>query len=156
MQTHTATPARSLPTLDTLRDLLVSAPHAERGSFARIQERFLDLTEQPGFFDASRAIAAPELEALVHAAVSAIIPRAGDAPLPLALQRYGETGFFHGAFFTPEGIGTVLWFDDLGVGLVSVERLDGHGCDMRIRRPITVTKPRGREPFTMRTPRGVH
>jgi hypothetical protein len=157
MPTNATSTPRRAPNLDALREQLAAAKHAERGSFARVQARFLDLTEDPAFFDASRAVASPEIEAIVHAAVATIFPRTGDAALPIAIHRYGETGFYHGAFFTPEGIGAFFWFDDHGQGLVSVERLDGRGCDVRIRRPVVLTTTReGHPPFTMRAPEGIH
>jgi hypothetical protein len=157
MQTHAASTPRRSPNLDALREMLVNAKHGERGSFARVQARFLDITEDPAFFDASRAVASPEIETIVHAAVASIFSHAGDATLPIAIHRYGDSCFYHGAFFTPEGIGAFFWFDDPGQGLVSVERLDGRGCDVRVRRPIVLAEPRrGAPTFTLRTPAGLH
>lgn len=114
----------------TLRHALLSATHAEDGSFGRVQDLFMDLVEAPGFFEASRTVRLPQLEQIVAATV-ARFAKLRSAML-LILTRFGDTDFHHGSFRWGDCSGTVLWFEKDARGLLSVPLPDGQTASIRV------------------------
>lgn len=143
--------------LRILREAVLAAKHRERGSFARVFERFFDLTEGAGFFRACEHVDDPNLEALVREVVRSMLP--GVEVRNLAMQRFGETGFFHGSILTEAAVGCFLWFEGDGQGLVHLQRFDGRSLETRFRIATRIDADRldpARAAFTMRAPAGVH
>lgn len=143
--------------LRILRDAVLAAKHRERGSFARVFERFFDLTEGAGFFRACEHVEDPNLEALVREVVQSMLPGVGVRNL--AVQRFGETGFFHGSILTEAAVGCFLWFEGDGQGLVHLQRFDGRSLETRFRIATQVEAYRAapaRVAYTMRAPAGLH
>ena len=143
--------------LRILREAVLTAKHGERGSFTRVFERFFDLTEGAGFFQACEHVADPNLEALVREVVRSMLP--GAAVRNVTTQRFGETEFSHGSILTESAIGCFFWFADEGQGLVHLQRFDGRSLESRFRVAPQVEASRmtpARAAYTMRAPAGVH
>jgi hypothetical protein len=134
-----------------LKRALHAAPRDAIGSFARVQERFLDLASQGPLIAASTTAELPTLDALVRAVIEAAIPGIEAMAARIVIEHVGGTDFDHGTVATRSCVGVFFWFEAEGDGLVSVAKADGWTTDSRIR---SYVPPQGS--FPCRPPPGFH
>jgi hypothetical protein len=135
----------------------VSAKHEERGSFAEVLERFFDLTESAGFFEACQRTAPHDLESCVREVVRTMAP--GTTVRLIETASFGSTGFAHGRILTSDAVGCFFWFRDEGHGLVHLHHASGLSSETRFRTTVGARTRCPEAPslaYAMRVPAGVH
>lgn len=99
--------------IERLRELLVNTDR-----FAEISEFFhAELVPDAEFYDAGRVDHNAEVQALMETALRSVLPTGSFSGLMLI--HVADHGMWHGFGRWGAGLSTLLFFEDLGVGLVS-------------------------------------
>lgn len=98
---------------DSLRDLL-----RDSQDFAKIQDAFFDLSDQPSFFRAGEVWEDEMLEKAIGACVSSMLPEARE--VAMRLVRLAEFEFVHGSLLVDGVMGSALYFEKTQMGLVAL------------------------------------
>lgn len=100
--------------LDNLCDMLRDARE-----FARVQEAFFDLSDDPSFFNAGKVWEDEILETAIEACVSSMLHKKPTS-VTTRLVRIDQFGFVHGSLLTEGAMGSVLYFEKTQMGLVAL------------------------------------
>ncbi len=133
-----------LTRLEALQKATLDTDGAREGSFADLFHSFLDLAEDPTFFDASD----PTEDKTLHSMIEACARRAlRDSAVRIHdLRMFGirKAAFFHGTFFAGGSVGTFFFFEKARQGLLAIDR----GGDLTLFSRMTVLElPAGAIPI---------
>jgi hypothetical protein len=122
------------PEIRVIHDELRRADGDEDGSFGRVVERFIDLMNLPGFMEVGVPAVRRDVIDAVLANVALLNPteRVLGETFDVALVRHDGTDLHHGAVELPWGRCGFFWFDDDGLGLTLVPRVDGSEAVCRL------------------------